>query len=809
MGELLENRAFAVGLLEAMRQPLLVLDGELRVEAGNRPFQQTFAIPQQTLYGSAVHSLGDGRLFPPPLLELVHALAADGTEFASFALDVDVGGAQGGRRAFLVEGRTVQRAPESRLLLIGFEDVTERKRAEADLRESEERFRSAFDYAAIGMALVARNGRFLKVNRALCDILGRAEDELLRSDFQSITHPDDLAADIGQMQRILSGEVPTYQMEKRYFHVDGHIVWVELSVSLVRDSSGKPLYFVSEILDITDRRRAESELRWARDEALRASRLKSEFVANMSHEIRTPMNGVIGMNTLLLETDLTPEQHEFAQTVQDSAKSLLRIINDILDFSKIEAGKLDLEVIDLGIRETLDGAIQLLTPRAREKGLDLVTRIDADVPELVRGDPVRLRQVLLNLAGNAIKFTDHGRVMVRVSRSSEDEQEVVLRFEISDTGVGISREGRKRLFHAFSQADGSMSRRYGGTGLGLAISRQLCELMGGQIGVESEPGRGSTFWFTVRVQKVAVASETSAPRRRALVVDDSITVRTDLLRKLEAIAFDAHGTADGPAALEWLRLASERAETIDVVLLDLQMPGMSGIELAREIRSDPALAALPLVMVTGFAERCHELEARQAGIDGYLTKPVRQAELGECLQHVLSQRESEQASVGDGSARTHPAAPPLDRHDTRILVAEDNIVNQKVAQLTLERLGYSVRVVSNGVEALAALEREPFDVILMDCQMPEMDGFETTAEIRKREAGTAHHPIIAMTASAMQGDRERCFVVGMDDYISKPVQPAALDHVLQRWLERRDVVFGTELPLGQAGVMPERARAAS
>ena len=790
----------ASGLLEAMRHPLLVLDEGLRIVKANRSFERTFSAPVAMLCGTPVQQLGDGRLVAGGLLQRLEHLAADGHEFDSFALEVEL---PGGRRTFLVEGRKLPRAGGMPLALVGFDDVTERRRAEAILRESEERFRSAFDFAAIGMALVACDGRFLKVNRALCEIVGRSETDLLRCSFQAITHPEDLATDEEQVRRVLAGEVPTYQLEKRYLHADGHVVWVQLNVSLVRDLVGRPLYFVSQVLDITDRKRVEGELRWARDEALRASRLKSEFVANMSHEIRTPMNGVIGMNTLLLETELTPEQHEFAQTVQDSAKSLLRIINDILDFSKIEAGKLDLETIDLGVRETVDGAIQLLTPRVREKGLELVAKIDPAVHETVRGDPVRLRQVLLNLMGNAIKFTDQGRVTVRVSCSSETDDEQVLRFEIIDTGVGIPREAKKRLFLAFSQADGSTTRRYGGTGLGLAISKQLTELMGGQIGVESDQGRGSTFWFTIRAQKVRTAPEKAGPRRRrALVVDDSITVRTDLLLKLQGLGIDAHGVADGPAALAWLRGAHASEQMVDVVLLDLQMPGMSGIELAREIRSDANLSTLPLVMVTGFAERCHEIEAREAGIAGYLTKPVRQADLGETVNRVLAR----QGTTGEAA----PAAPVVrERGATRVLVAEDNPVNQKVALLTLERLGYQVRVVGNGLEAVAALEAELFDIVLMDCQMPGMDGFEATSEIRRREGQWAHHPIIAMTASAMQGDRDRCFVVGMDDYISKPVQPAALDRVLQRWLDRQDVVFGTDRVLPPAEIPPERTRAAS
>jgi PAS domain S-box-containing protein len=788
----------ASGLLEAMRHPLLVLDDGLRIVKANRSFERAFAVPAAMLCGTPVRHLGDGRVVAGGLLERLEHLVADGHEFEAFPLEVEL---PGGRRTFLVEGRTLPRAGGLPLALVGFDDVTERRRAEVVLRESEERFRSAFDFAAIGMALVAPDGRFLKVNRALCEIVGRSETDLLRCTFQSITHPEDLAGDEEQVRRVLTGEVPTYQLEKRYLHADGHVVWVQLNVSLVRDPAGRPLYFVSQVLDITDRKRVEGELRWARDEALRASRLKSEFVANMSHEIRTPMNGVIGMNTLLLETELTPEQHEFAQTVQDSAKSLLRIINDILDFSKIEAGKLDLEMIDLGVRDTVDGAIQLLTPKAREKDLDLVARIDPSVHETVRGDPVRLRQVLLNLMGNAIKFTDQGRVTVRVSCSSETHDEQVLRFEIIDTGVGIPREAKKRLFLAFSQADGSTTRRYGGTGLGLAISKQLTELMGGQIGVESEQGRGSTFWFTIRAQKVRLAPDKTQPRRRrALVVDDSTTVRADLLQKLDAVGIDATGVPDGPAALAWLRQAHADGQLVDLVFLDLQMPGMSGIELAREIRSDASLSALPMIMVTGFAERCHEIEAREAGIAGYLTKPVRQTDLGECANRVLAR----QGAVSEG------APPPVqrERSATRVLVAEDNPVNQKVALLTLERLGYQVRVVGNGLEAVAAMEAELFDIVLMDCQMPGMDGFEATSEIRRREGAWAHHPIIAMTASAMQGDRERCFVVGMDDYISKPVQPAALDRVLQRWLDRQDVVFGTDRPLPPAEIAPEPTRAA-
>ncbi|HZR84975.1 MAG TPA: response regulator [Candidatus Binatia bacterium] len=663
-------------------------------------------------------------------------------------------------------------------------------RASGDEGDRYAAIKAAFDFAAIGMAVVGADGRFLRVNRALCEMVGRDEDELLGTDFQHITHPDDLEADLAELRRALAGEIDSYEMEKRYFHRRGHVVWVLLGVQIVRDLAGRPLYFVSQIQDISERKRVEEELRLAKEAAEAASRAKGDFLAQMSHEIRTPINGVIGMTSLLLETDLSPDQRDYAQTVRESAATLLTIINDILDFSKIEAGKLDLEVIDLDVRSVVNGVVQLLAEKARAKDVGLAASVGFDVPRTLRGDPVRLRQVLTNLVDNAIKFTAHGDVRVQVGVASDAREAVVLRFDVRDTGIGIPEQARDRLFQAFSQADGSTTRKYGGTGLGLAISRRLTELMGGEIGLDSELGKGSTFWFTARlartVAETAGAAADGLPGLRALVVDDSPTVRMDLVAKLANLGIAARSAPDGESALARLREALARDECYDLAILDLQMPGMDGIELARRIRSESELASLPLVLHTGFSERCHAEEARAAGISAYLLKPVQPADLAACLRKVV------RARSGGGEVRQLLAAPPLRpapaRDSLRILVAEDNPVNQKVARHMLERLGHTADIVASGREALLALESSHgggYDLILMDCQMPDMDGFATTREIRRREGDRQHTPIIAMTAYAMQGDRERCLAAGMDDYIAKPVKPDTLDSILRVWSPRR------------------------
>jgi PAS domain S-box-containing protein len=640
-----------------------------------------------------------------------------------------------------------------------------------ECRQGELRIQAILDNALDGIITMDEHGVVETYNPAAARIFGYSAVDVIGQNLHCL---------VPELQSVATHLIGS-RREVIGRRQDGTEFPMELAVSEMH--LGQRRLAVGIVRDITEPKRAQEELIQAREAALEAARVKSAFLANMSHEIRTPMNGVLGMLSLLLSTELTPEQQQYVETANSSGDTLLTLLNDILDLSKIEAERLVLEHIPFDVRLTVEDVVDLLAECAYGKGLELACLVAPDVPRMVCGDPTRLRQVLTNLLSNAIKFTEQGEVVVRVSLAATHETTVTLQFEVCDTGIGMSPEVQERIFDAFTQADGSTTRKYGGTGLGLTITKHLVAYMGGSLEVESLPGHGSTFRFTALLGQAAEPAPAGAPvaglqGRRVLVVDSHPTTRLVLQRLLTTWGVQHGSAADSAQALQELSAAAAAGAPYDLAILDLQLPTVDGLQLARTMKEHPALASVRLVLVTPLGQRGEGEAARAAGIQGYLTKPVRQAQLRDCLLAVLGLRE-----INTGQLITrHTLVEAKAQRRGRILLAEDNAINQRVALGLLKKLGYRADVVSNGREAVEALAQQSYDLILMDCQMPELDGFAATAEIRQREGDQRHTLIIAMTANAMQGDRERCLTAGMDDYMSKPITLDVLRAKLALWL---------------------------
>jgi two-component system sensor histidine kinase/response regulator len=666
------------------------------------------------------------------------------------------------------------------------DDITERKRAEDALKETNALLNTLVQAIPDVVYVKDNQGRNLLVNRAYEELVNLSQGEMIGKPDEQIL-PARLAAQCRRSDEDVMKQGQPVRCEELSITEKGEEVFFETIKAPLLDDRGNMLGLVGVSRDITERKRAEGMLTKAKEQAEEANRLKSQFLANMSHEIRTPMNAIIGMTDIVLDTDLTDEQRDYLSTVKHSARALLELLNDILDLSKIEADKIELETIDFDLRVTVEGVADTLARKAGEKGLELACMIHHQVPSRLRGDPGRLRQILMNLAGNAVKFTDRGEVVISVEVEQETDEKAWLLVSVSDTGMGISQEKQERIFESFTQADGSTTRKYGGTGLGLSICKRLVELMGGQIGLESQPGKGSRFWFKIALEKQQSTDDDflvippDIRGMRMLVVDDNQTNRTILAKMLESFGCSPEVVESGKQALERLKRAAHGEKLFDLVLLDMQMPGMDGVETLSAIKADPDVKDMVVIMLTSIGVRGDAARLEAMGCAGYLLKPVKQSQLFDTIITVLSRQESEPQDRPFKIVTRHTVAD-VKRRRTRILLAEDNPMNQKLAVALLKKAGYTVDAVENGKLAVEALNRKYYDLILMDVQMPEMDGFEATKAIREKKDERRNVPILAMTAHAMKGDRERCLGAGMDDYVSKPIEPQELLDAIKKWV---------------------------
>ncbi|MBT3338642.1 MAG: PAS domain S-box protein [Anaerolineae bacterium] len=769
--ELKKQHQFLSNVIESLTQPFYVINvDDYSIEISNSAARGGKPIGATATCYTMTHDRDTpcgGDEHPCPLREVVKSRGL--VQYEHIHYDKD-----GNPRDFEVHGYPIFDSHGNVKQMIEYSlDITERKKAEENLLK----FSRAITHSPTSVVITEANAKISYVNPAYLEGTGYTEDEVLgkyATFLYSDLHPKEFYKDI--WKKVSAGNVWRGEISSR--NSRDEIIWEAVSIAPVVDVGGKIINFVGVMEDITENKQILVEMEKAKEAAEAAAQAKADFLANMSHEIRTPLNAIYGMTSLMLDTPLNAEQQDFIETIRGGSDTLLKVINDILDFSKIEAGKIDLETQPFYVRSCMEDALDLLAEKAAGKMLDLAYLIEDDVPPVVIGDVTRLRQILVNLLNNAIKFTDKGEVVISMKSCLVENGQYELHFSVRDTGIGIPANKIDKLFKSFSQVDTSTTRKYGGTGLGLAISNQLAQNMGGTMWVESEEGKGSTFHFTIladaELNAKPLYSTDDVPQlsdKRVLIVDDNATNRLILVKQTESWGMKPRAIASGPDALELLASGEE----FDIAILDMQMPEMDGFTLAQEISAEKKLATLPLIILTSIKRE--KARASDANVTAFLNKPIKTSNLFNVLMSII-----DSTPMPEKELKKHTAidSKMAERHPLRILLAEDNMINQKVALKLLSRLGYRADVAANGVEVIEALDRQTYDLVFMDIQMPEMDGDEATSQVRARWPQDRQPFIVAMTAHALEGDREKYLERGMDDYISKPINVNVLIKALEK-----------------------------